>query len=264
MRLHDITPRECERIIAKKRRESSSPVRANRWLTVLRSVFKSAVEWELVVRDPTRKLRKVKEPRREIILTPNDLDRILEQSDDWMKPIILTAYFTGPRRGDLLGEGKQYGGGRPLMWDDVDLDKCVISYRDTKEKEVRHVPANEELVVVLRGLSSRFEGKEVFLDAKGKPVSPERASTRFKAAAVRAGIPDASKIRFHDLRHTCGTTLIEMGVDIHAVREILGHHSVQMTERYLHADRGRLRAAVARLSGTLRAQPGTTAQNTTD
>jgi site-specific recombinase XerD len=55
-----------------------------------------------------------------------------------------------------------------------------------------------------------------------------------------------------------------MGVDIHSVKEILGHHSVQMTERYLHANRDRLRDAVARLNGTVRAQSDLGAKNRSD
>jgi len=102
------------------------------------------------------------------------------------------------------------------------------------------------------------KGREVFVDGRGQPVKPDRAYRRFKAAAVRAGVPDGAKLRFHDLRHSCGTTLIEMGVEIYDVQRILGHHSVTMTERYLHARDDRLRAAVAKLNGTLQAQTADT------
>ena len=53
-----ITFRDCERIISEKRAESDSACRANRYLTVLRSIFKAAVEWEIILRNPTEKIRK--------------------------------------------------------------------------------------------------------------------------------------------------------------------------------------------------------------
>ena len=146
------------------------------------------------------------------------------------------------------------------MWDAVDLKQRRIVFRHTKERKPRTARIGADLVPVLFALPSkpgpgeRPDRRPVFLDERGRPVKPDRAYRRFKAAAVRAGVPDASRLRFHDLRHSCGTTLIEMGVEIHDVKEILGHHSVVMTERYIHAKRDRLRAAVARLSGTLQTQ----------
>ena len=242
--LHAIRPRDCQRIVSQKLAASSSPVRANRYLTVLRSLFKSAIEWELLSRDPTVGLRKRKEPRREVILSAEHVHAIVGACESWLRPIVLTAYHTGPRRGDLLG---REGEGGELTWDDVDLERRVISFRVTKEKEPRRVPISKELLAVLAELPSRFKGGAVFVDGEGEAVKPERASRRFRAAAVRAGVPEAPRIRFHDLRHSCATTLIERGADVYDVKTLLGHHGVQMTERYVHARRGRLQDLVERL-----------------
>jgi len=67
----------------------------------------------------------------------------------------------------------------------------------------------------------------------------------FKAACRRAGIKG---LRFHDLRHTFATRLVEKGADIETVRDLLGHYSITVTQRYTHSNEDRKRKAVELLS----------------
>ncbi len=53
----------------------------------------------------------------------------------------------------------------------------------------------------------------------------------FREACKLAGIEG---LRFHDLRHTAATRLVEANIPFHAVAELLGHSSIRMTERYSH------------------------------
>ena len=53
--------------------------------------------------------------------------------------------------------------------------------------------------------------------------------------------------RFHDLRHTCASRLVQRGADIYEVKEILGHSNVTTTERYAHLAPGDLREAMSKL-----------------
>jgi len=73
----------------------------------------------------------------------------------------------------------------------------------------------------------------------GKPYLDMK--TGFKGACRRAGITD---LRFHDLRHTFASRLVEKGVDIETLKELLGHHSITITQRYIHSNDERKRAAV--------------------
>jgi integrase len=70
----------------------------------------------------------------------------------------------------------------------------------------------------------------------------------FETACRRAQIAD---FRFHDLRHTCAAWLIQAGVSITQVRDVLGHSTVAMTEKYAHLAPENARAAVAVLDGNL-------------
>ena len=65
-------------------------------------------------------------------------------------------------------------------------------------------------------------------------------------ACRRAGIKD---FRIHDLRHTCAAWLVSMGVPLTEVRDLLGHSTVKMTERYAHLAPENVRAAVEQLDG---------------
>jgi len=68
----------------------------------------------------------------------------------------------------------------------------------------------------------------------------------FKAACSRSKIEG---LRFHDLRHTFASRLVEKGVDVETVRDLLGHHCITITQRYTHSNDERKRRAVELLSG---------------
>jgi integrase len=67
----------------------------------------------------------------------------------------------------------------------------------------------------------------------------------FPAACRQVGITD---FRFHDLRHTFGTRLADAGVDVVKIKELMGHASIVMTMRYIHATDQRKRGAIVVLS----------------
>lgn len=79
--------------------------------------------------------------------------------------------------------------------------------------------------------------------ATGKPYIDVKKS--FKLACGKAGIED---LRFHDLRHTFASRLVEAGVDIVTIRDLLGHFSVKMTQRYTHPGKSQKVAAVELLA----------------
>ncbi|MBA3488392.1 MAG: tyrosine-type recombinase/integrase, partial [Longispora sp.] len=72
----------------------------------------------------------------------------------------------------------------------------------------------------------------VFAQPIGTPIDPRRDWSDWKELLAAAGVRDA---RVHDGRHTAGTMLVEQGVHVRVVQEILGHSDIRLTQRYTHA-----------------------------
>ena len=100
------------------------------------------------------------------------------------------------------------------------------------------MPLNDTARELLRGLiqAERKGGEFLFINPKtGKPYTTIK--TAWLTACRNAGL---SNLRFHDPRHTFGTRAADAGVPLPAIREVMGHRSIQTTERYAHAtDEGR-------------------------
>ena len=82
----------------------------------------------------------------------------------------------------------------------------------------------------------------------GRPINPRPDWAEFKDILKAAGIDDA---RPHDARHTAATLLLEQGVDISVVQEILGHATLAVTKRYTHVTKKLTRAAAKRMGKAL-------------
>ncbi|MBF8274883.1 MAG: hypothetical protein HW380_3988 [Magnetococcales bacterium] len=141
-----------------------------------------------------------------------------------------------------------------LEWKRVDLNQGLIHLapENTKSGKRRSIPINEG---ARRALLSRANFRTthcpnspwVFTHKDGQRVQSVKRS--FKTACRRAGIED---FHIHDLRHTCAAWLVSAGVPLPEVRDLLGHSSITMTERYAHLAPENVRSAVARLDSLSR------------
>ncbi len=155
---------------------------------------------------------------------------------------IRLALHTGCRKGELLG----------LEWQRVGLQEALIYLepRHTKTKERRAVPLNGEARTALLNLAQFRathcpESPWVFCHKNGQRILNIRKG--FTTACRRVGIQDFHP---HDLRHTCAAWLVTAGVPLPEVRDLLGHSTIQMTERYAHLAPENVRAAVGVLDGS--------------
>ena len=173
--------------------------------------------------------------------TQEEVNRFLEEAKkEWLYPLFFVAVATGLRRGELLG----------LKWGDVDLDQGTLSIRrtvqrtgaglivreqtktDNSRRTVSISPATVELLnkhqrkqaeqLKLLGKKSDF----VFTNTLGNILEPRKVNQVFDRIIRRAGLP---KIRFHDLRHTHATLLLQQGVHPKIVSERLGHANIGIT-----------------------------------
>jgi len=143
------------------------------------------------------------------------------------------------RRGEILG----------LEWRRVDLSQRLIHLeaKHTKSAKRRSIPIND---VARAALANRMRYRAmhcpqspwVFCNEQGHRIGDVKRS--FKTACRRAGIEN---FRIHDLRHTCAAWLVSAGVPLSEVRDLLGHSTVMVTERYAHLAPENVRAAVTQL-----------------
>ena len=150
---------------------------------------------------------------------------------DHLTPAVLITMNTGLRRGELL----------KLRWASVDFNRKLLTIegRTAKSRQTRHVPLNDEAMSVLhrwRG-QSKDTGR-LFEIATG-------FKTSWAKLLKRAGI---SRFRWHDLRHHFASRLVQRGVPLNTVRDLLGHSTVQMSLRYAHLAPDQRREAVAKLN----------------
>mgnify|MGYP001463395668 CR=1 FL=1 len=98
----------------------------------------------------------------------------------------------------------------------------------------------------LKGLTKdrHITTKLVFPNKTGTNRCRHNVSNAFKRACKRAGIED---FRFHDLRHDFGSNLVQRGISIYSVKELMGHKDVRTTQRYAHLSPDKLKVDIAAL-----------------
>ncbi len=128
-----------------------------------------------------------------------------------------------------------------LKWENLDLDRRLIKVEKTKSGKLRFIPINNTLFEELLKLKGKNEDSPyVFFNPETRKPFRD-VSAAFKGACRRAKIEG---LRFHDLRHTFASRLIELGADIVTVQNLLGHSTVTTTQRYTHANDDRKKRAV--------------------
>jgi integrase len=244
--LSEIFTLDVEQFALSLRQRGNAVGTVNRYLARLRHIFNWAIGREYLDRTPFKRgshsLIKLEREnnRRQRRLSAKEETRVLEEATPLLRVLIILALDTGMRQGEMLD----------VTLADVDWAHQRIRLRSetTKSKKERWVPiATDRLREVLEWL--RY-------DASGHP-KPDTARlcsnevgegvkyfrTAWEGALIRAGIapspdvgaehPELSEpLRWHDLRHEYASRLVENGVPLSQVRDLMGHASIVTTERY--------------------------------
>jgi excisionase family DNA binding protein len=231
--LREITPLLIEKYRAERLHTGVSKSTINREITIMKRMFNLAIDWNLTDKNPVAKIKlfSEKDTQKERILSEEEEAALLAECPNYLRPIVITALHTGMRRGEILN----------LRWKNVDLGKRMIKVEHTKNGKCRIIPANEHLYQVLAAIKRKNENAEYVFPNPETGLRYTEVKKSFKNACKKAGIKD---LRFHDLRHTFATRLIESGVDLITVRDLLGHFSVRVTQRYTHPNQNKKKEAV--------------------
>ena len=209
-----------------------SPSTINRELACLKTCLGKAMEWEKLDRNPAAKIKKFREPNaKERILTIDEMKRLLAKASDELQPALIIALNTGMRKSEVLS----------LRWKDADFVKGFIHVADSKSGRSRDIPMNGPVFETLHAMDRQ---REFIFENPETKAQVLDVKTAFHGACRRAEIKG---VRFHDLRHTAASRMVEAGIDLVTVSKILGHSSIQMTMRYAHPTPENMRLAVRRL-----------------
>ena len=120
---------------------------------------------------------------------------------------------------------------------DIDGERKLIHVHSGKGKKDRYTLLSEVVLEGLRDYWKAFRPKVWLFEGQkdGEPYSVRSAEKVFDSAKARAGI--TKHVTIHSLRHSFATHLLEQGVDIRFIQELLGHRSVRTTEIYTHVSR---------------------------
>ena len=132
----------------------------------------------------------------------------------------------------LLDTGARYGEIAGLTWDRINLEESTINLWRTKVKNESIIYMTSRAKTVLQRRSTEKRCEYVFTNAKGDGPR-NHATNGIKKAMKRAGI---SEFTVHDFRHTCASRLVQNGMSLYDVANILGHTDVQTTQRYAHLE----------------------------
>lgn len=192
----------------------------------------------LDLKNPFSKFKLQENDHRIRYLTPNEALRLIEVSTPnyFLNLFIRLCLLTGCRTGEILS----------LTWDRVDfLNKYIVLTKDhTKTKRRRFVALNNDALSILKDHKSTFNHSDyVFFNEKtGTYIKSLKKSFRYYC-----DLADIHDFRCHDLRHTFASWLVQAGVPLYTVRDLLGHTCITTTERYAHLQNEHLLSALNNL-----------------
>lgn len=201
--------------------ETYSKAYVNRYLACIKTIFNIGIKNGLIQYNPMISVKMLKEDNQKIrYLTEEEETRLFEHLPEHLKPIVTCALQTGLRKSNIL----------QLRWELVDLDYRFIEVlqQNNKGHKVIKIPISDKLYNTLIGMPRISE----YVFCNPDTLQPYKdIYSGFYTACKRAGIHN---FRFHDLRHTVATRLVEKGIDLRVVQEIMAHSTIVTTQRYMH------------------------------
>lgn len=210
-----------------------SPSTKAKHLALMKAMMRAAErEWKGIEKSPVIKVPQERN-KRVRWLEPAEAKRLIDECPEPLKSAVEFALETGLRRSNIVD----------LKWQQIDLQRKVawIYPEESKSGRAIGVALNDLAESVLRRQIGRhhnwvFVHTESVKRNDGTTTASVRkmrvdSNTAWRAALKRAGIED---FRFHDLRHTWASWLIQAGVPLSALQEMVGWESIEMVQRYAH------------------------------
>ena len=239
LRVEAVTRRDIERMVTGLR-----PVMRNRTLAFTSRLWTLFQSWEWTGTNPCRFVDKAREEPRDRTLSETEIVALAGalEAESESRPVpvaaIRMATLTGLRIGEVLA----------MRWEDVDFEAGRAVLPDTKTGRRTH-PLSSAALESLATLPRINAEPHVFSTGRGA-VTYKTVRATLARAAERAGLED---VRLHDLRRTLMTAAAAEGIGTHALRDLLGHKTTTMADRYVRHQGAAVREATERMGARMSA-----------
>lgn len=207
---------------ARDARKTLAPATINRSLACIKKGLEIAWRERLVPENYGPRVRLLKvDNKREVFLSVEQVRKIADHCSPQVKAAVWFALLTGARRGEILKVRAEH----------IGEDTITLPASHTKTNRMRVIP----IIAALRPWLEFFPLEIEF----------EGVKSGWQRARVKAGM---EHVNFHDLRHSCASIMLGLGVDLYTISKILGHANVSTTQRYAHLQVDAQRAALDKLS----------------
>lgn len=258
LKLDEINKELVDNWRAKRLKTGASSNTVNRNVVVIRAILSKAVEWDVLKFHPLSGLKPLKVDKHKPVRVLSDEERVRlffamrdrdtelrakrERYNEWrrvrhlnpypeltyfgdhLSPMVLTAYHTGMRRGEILS----------LRWTDIDPSKSELIVRGetSKTAQTRVIPMNDQLREVMENWRSQSELTSNFVFPGPDGGRMDKLRNSWNTLRKRAGLID---FRFHDLRADFASRLVNGGVSLPIAQRLLGHSSPIITMKFYTA-----------------------------
>lgn len=217
-----------------------APQTANEELVLLKQLFRYAKDNNHILVNPTDTIRKFQvEPATAVAFySEQEMNLILENSPQPWCDIYEFFYLTGLRNGELIN----------LTWDNVDLENEQITIQSsgrwkTKTGEPRIIPMHEKVIEILKRCPQHSGQNYVFTNQRRQKIPDGQPYKVLAKVLQKLGIEG----NIHRFRHTFASHLVMKGEPLYSVSKLLGHTSINVTQKYAHLAQESLKRTVDKL-----------------
>lgn len=246
-KIKKITARDIQEFLNRKKKQKSRKSKStlssstiNIIITVLKSAFSYAIDFDLIKDNPCDKIKRLsnKSQKKIVSFTIQEqlkLERFIKSLNNSEYYGIILSLYTGIRIGELFA----------LEWEDIDFEKGIMKIHKTKyitkkengdwvyetnvpktKSSIREIPLPYYILKDLKEMKLLSKNKHIVARKDGRFMSSKLLRERFMELTKKIGV---RPLNFHALRHTFATRALESGMDVKTLAEVMGHANASIT-----------------------------------
>ncbi|MBU2543387.1 site-specific integrase [Patescibacteria group bacterium] len=232
-RLYKLDLQNIKKFLLQAQKNHLSPQTRNLYLSVIKFYY-----YQVIKNTQKIELRFAKKASSlPVVLSRNEVKQLLQNTLNVKHRLMLALSY---------GAGLRVSEAMSLRVRDLDLDQLTIHLKQAKGSKDRITVFPQKLSTKIQNLiAGKNHHNFVFESERGGKLTTRTAQQVFQRARQKAGIK--KNATFHSLRHSFATHLLENGVDVRYVQELLGHQNIRTTQRYTQVTNPQLKNIISPL-----------------